>query len=98
QQKNKRSKPITLELPVHPELQKAIDATPGGNLTFLVTEFDKPFTANGFGNWFRKRCDEADLPHCAAHGLRKAAATRLADNGATEHEIMSVTGHQTSKE
>lgn len=27
-----------------------------------------------------------------------ASATRLANSGATEHEIMSITGHTTSKE
>ncbi len=43
-------------------------------------------------------CDEAGLKHCSAHGLRKAAAVRLAELGASEHEIMAVTGHRTSKE
>jgi integrase len=41
---------------------------------------------------------EAALPHCTAHGLRKAAAARLAELGAGESEIMAVTGHTTSKE
>ena len=36
--------------------------------------------------------------HCSAHGLRKAAATRLAEAGCTDHEIMSITGHRTHKE
>jgi len=67
-------------------------------MTFLVTEFGKPFTSNGFGNRFRKWCNEAGLKHCSAHGLRKAAAAKLAEGGSTEHEIMAVTGHQTSKE
>ncbi|PDT79917.1 hypothetical protein CO676_30650 [Sinorhizobium sp. BJ1] len=98
QQRNRNRKPITLEIPIHPELQSVIDASPRGDLTFLVTEFNRPFTANGFGNWFRKRCNEAGLPHCSSHGLRKAAASRLADRGATEHQIMSITGHTTSKE
>ena len=65
-----------------PELQTIVDASPRGDLTFLLTEFRKPFSANGFGNWFRKRCDEAGLTRCPAHSLRKAAATRLADLGA----------------
>jgi hypothetical protein len=52
-----------------------------GDLTFLVTKHGKPFTANGFGNWFRDRCDEARLPQCSAHGLRKAGATIAAENG-----------------
>jgi integrase len=99
QQKNRVRKPITLAVPVLPELQRIIEATPSGTLTFLVTEFGQPFTANGFGNCFRKWCDEAGLPpHCSAHGLRKAAATRLAEAGASENEIRAVTGHQTSRE
>ena len=36
--------------------------------------------------------------HCSVHGLRKAAAARLAELGCTEFEIMAITGHQTSKE
>jgi integrase len=99
QQKNRARKPIALTLPLHPELQRIIEATPSGALTFLVTEFERPFTANGFGNRFRKWCDEAAMPlECSAHGLRKAAATRLAEAGATELEIRAITGHQTSKE
>ena len=99
QQKNRVRKPITLAVPVLPELQRIIEATPSGTLTFLVTEFGQPFAANGFGNCFRKWCDEAGLPpHCSAHGLRKAAATRLAEAGASENEIRAVTGHQTSRE
>ena len=49
-------------------------------------------TVAGFGNWFRDRCNEAGLPQCSAHGLRKAAATVAAENGATAHELMSIFG------
>jgi integrase len=98
QHKNRNNKPVTLDLPIIPELHRIIEASPCGDLTFLVTEFRKPFTSNGFGNWFRKRCNEAGLTHCSAHGLRKAAASRLAELGCTEFEIMAVTGHTTSKE
>lgn len=98
QVKNRKRKPVTLSIPVRPELKAIIDATPSGNLTYLVTAFGKSFTANGFGNWFRERCDEAGLSRCSAQGLRKAAAARLAELGASESEIMAVTGHTTSKE
>ncbi|MFD1988340.1 tyrosine-type recombinase/integrase [Mesorhizobium newzealandense] len=98
QYKGRNKKPISLEIPIHPRLQLTIDNSPCGDLTFLMTEFNRGFTSNGFGNWFRKRCDEAELPQCSAHGLRKAASSRMADRGATEHQIMSMTGHQTSKE
>lgn len=97
QQKNKRNKPVHLEIPIRPELRAILDASPVGEMVYLVTEFRKPFTANGFGNWFRDRCEEAKVPG-RAHGLRKACATRLADNGASAHEIMAITGHKTMKE
>ena len=92
QQKNRRRKPISLELPILPELQQVLDASPVGDLTFLVSEYGKPFSVAGFGNWFRERCNEAALTHCSAHGLRKAAATIAAENGATAHELMSIFG------
>jgi integrase len=68
-------------------------------MTFLISELGKPFSANGFGNRFRKWCNEAGLPsECTSHGLRKAGAARLAEAGASELEIGAITGHQTSKE
>lgn len=61
-----------------------------GDMTFLVTEYGKPFTEAGFGNWFRDRCDEAGLPNCTAHGLKKAGATIAAENGATTRQLMAM--------
>jgi integrase len=61
-----------------------------GNMTFLVTEQGKPFSENGIGNWFRDRCDEAGLPMCTAHGLKKAGATIAAENGATTRQLMAM--------
>jgi integrase len=83
-----------LEIPVHPKLAETIAATPMvGVKTFLVTSFGKPFTSNGFGNWFRDRCDAAECPDVSAHGLRKATARRLAEIGCTEHQIAAILGH-----
>ena len=99
QYKNARRNPIKLEIPICTELQQIIQATtPLGKDTYLVTEFGRPFSAAGFGNRFRKWCDEAGLPHCSAHGLRKAGSARLAELGASDREIMAITGHQTAKE
>ncbi len=86
---------VPLELPIPPELQRVIDASRTGDLHFLLTEYGKPFTAAGFGGWFRDRCDAAGLPHCSAHGLRKAAATSLAEAGATPHQLMAWFGWKT---
>jgi len=98
QWKNRNRKPVRLEIPVIPELQRIIDASPTGDLTFLVTELGQPFTANGFGNKMRQWCDEAGLPQCSAHGLRKVAAVRLAELGCTTLEIASILGHMTLKQ
>jgi integrase len=87
-----------LWIPVTPQLQQIIDASPVNQMTFVITELGKPFTPLGFSNWFRKECDEAGLHHCSAHGLRKACARRLADAGCTQHEIAAITGHASLKE
>ena len=86
-----------LVIPVVPELTAAIDATPSGNLTFLVTWTGAPFTAAGFGNHFRDWCNEAGLPQCSAHGLRKAICRRLAEAGCSSLQIAAITGHKTSR-
>jgi integrase len=59
-----RSNPKQRELPILPALQVIIDATPSGHMTYLVTEFGKPFTRAGFGNKFRDWCNQAGLPDC----------------------------------
>ncbi len=87
-----------LAIPILPELQAALDATPSGHLTFLATEYGKPFAAAGFGNWFRDRCNEAGLQGFSAHGLRHTACARLANAGATGHEIAAWSGHRTLRE
>lgn len=98
QQKNKSRKPVYLEIPIQRALQEIIDATELGNTTFLVNARGREFSVASFGNWFRNRCDEAGLMHCSAHGLRKAAARRLAENDRSSHQIMAITGHRTLKE
>ena len=87
-----------LGIPIAPALAEAIKGMPRDRDTFLVTAQGQPFTSAGIGNWFRKRCDEAGLHHCSMHGLRKAAARRLAEAGCTDRQIMSITGHKTAQE
>lgn len=87
-----------LMVPLHPELTLALASVPRTNLTFLMTEKGAPFTPAGFGNWFREQCNLAKLPHCSAHGLRKAAATRLANAGCSSDQIKAITGHRSLAE
>jgi len=82
-----------LVIPVHPTLAAIIAAAPRNHLTFVTTRLGGPFERSAFSRWFRHQCDDAGLPHCSAHGLRKAAARRLAEAGCTAHEIGAITGH-----
>jgi integrase len=84
-------------IPVHEALVPIL-AEASANLTFLLTDQGKPYTAAGFGNWFRDQCRAAGLHGCSAHGLRKAAARRLAEAGCSTHEIAAITGHASLKE
>jgi integrase len=96
--KNRNRSPVTIDIPVLPESQAVLDASPLGDLTFLVNDLGQPFTAAGFGNKMRDWCDKARLPECSAHGVRKAAACLLAENGRSENELMAIFGWKTSKE
>jgi hypothetical protein len=74
-----------VEVPVIilPILQTTLDAGPCGDLTFIVGENGRPLTKESFGKQFKAACKAAGVPG-SAHGVRKRAATRMADNGATE--------------
>lgn len=97
-EKTKGTSNVVVTLPVYPPLAESIAATcHPGDMTLVVTAFGRPFTPAGFGNWFRERCDEAGVPG-SAHGLRKAAATRAAEAGATTTELMAMFGWTTAKE
>lgn len=89
----------TVAVPIVPELRAALDALPRDRLTFLATATGAPFSPAGLGNWFREAVRGAGRPdELSLHGLRKAAARRLAEAGCTTHEIAAVTGHKTLSE
>jgi integrase len=89
-----------LEIPLHANLRAVMEVTPSEHLTFLTTKTGKPYAPNDLSDEFRGWCDAAGLPpECSLHGLRKAAARRLAEAGCSAHEIAAITpGHKTLKE
>lgn len=88
-----------VDIPLLPELQAELVFVPAGQLPFLVTDEGVPFTAAGFGNWFREMRDDAGVPlGYGAHGLRKAGAIRGAEAGWSSQEIMAWGGWTTLKE
>lgn len=90
---------VALDIPVHRELRTALEAWPRRHIMVLTTNYNEPFTVAGYGNWMADAIAEAGLPdRCVLHGLRKAAARRLADAGCSTHEIKSITGHKSLQE
>lgn len=82
-------------VPMLATTKAALDALPAAPLRHLVvTTFGKPFTVNGLGNKMRQWCDDAGLPHCSMHGIRKATSRQLAERGSTDAEGQAVTGHK----
>jgi integrase len=78
-------------IPVLDILQKTLDAGPTGDLAFISTSTGKAMTKESLGNAFRFACRAAGIRK-SAHGLRKAAATRAANNGATERQLEAIFG------
>lgn len=89
-----------LSIPVHPALAEAIAAHGKNHLAFLVTERGEPFASStAFYNWFTWAAQQAGIAKgLSPHGLRKAAARRLAEADCTPHQIMSITGHRSLAE
>jgi integrase len=81
-----------IDIPAPIDLLRVIDKTKTGDLVFISHgRSGKPMTKEGLGNWFRRAAVEAGVSgNC--HGLRKAAATRLAEAGATIHELNAIFG------
>jgi integrase len=91
---------IRLELvPVHPELLTILDAWSSREGPILPTAFGQAFSAKGMSNFMAERIGQAGLPErCVTHGLRKAAARRLAEAGCSANEIAAITGHVSLEE
>lgn len=79
-------------IPLLPDLQKIIDASPRGDLALIAGQDGRPMTKESFGNWFGDACRAAGLRGKSAHGLRKYAATYAAERGATEAELDAIFG------
>lgn len=76
---------------IYRPLAETLEAGPTGDLAFIVGADRKPLTKETFGNYFREACVAAGLDK-SAHGLRKLAATRAAENGATVAELEAMFG------
>jgi enterobacteria phage integrase len=88
-----------LVIPIHRNLQRELDLAKRRHLVILATEWGKPFSVKGFGQFISAAILAADLPtKCKAHGLWKAAARRLAEAGCSAKQIQAITGHKSLEE
>ncbi len=89
---------VRCELAITPEMMADLPDN-GPELTFLLSENDKPFCSDKslsqrIVKWFH----QAGIESVSAHGVRKWLATKMAENGATEMELMAQFGWRDAKE
>jgi integrase len=82
---------VAVDLPILPVLQRTLDAGPVGDLTFICGARGNALTKESFGNEFRDACRKAGV-NKSAHGLRKVAAMRCAETGASIPEMNAIFG------
>ncbi len=83
-----------VELPMAPPLRASIAAAAQIGDAYILNAHGTPFRSpDAYRNWFRKRCDDAGLHRRSTHGIRKALAELLAQDGCSEHQIMAVLSH-----
>lgn len=83
-------------VPVAPQLVAAIIAMPpvaADAPAYLLSRNGTPYTAASFGNAMRRWCNQADLPQCTSHGLRKAIMRRMAELEMPNKTMKSVSLH-----
>ncbi|MET4201319.1 tyrosine-type recombinase/integrase [Bradyrhizobium sp. LA6.12] len=98
-QKGRTTNGHFINVPVHGDLAKAIAAMKvTGATSFLVTSEGNVYTAKYLGQHIREWCNDAELPECTSHGLRKLCLVRLAEAGCSPFEIMSISGHKNLRE
>jgi hypothetical protein len=91
-QKTARKTGAVVEIEMEPELARALAAGPVGKTTWICGEKGQPIGKAYAGAWFRKLCDEAGLPQCSAHGVRKGEAVADAHTGGTVDELKAKYG------
>lgn len=91
--KGRGKTPKLHHLPILPVLRASIDATPTGLKTYLVNSRGEPFMAPTFSLFLRTACRAAGIKAgLSSHGIRKLAAERCAENGATTQQLMAMFG------
>ena len=90
----RKSKPGSeMVILVHAKLKAHLDALPRTTLLICTSPRGKAWDHRNFTREIRENLDKIGLRGVSFHGLRHMTASALADAGASEREIMAVTGH-----
>jgi len=81
-----------ITIPVLPELAEILAAGPLGELSIIASKKGQPIRKESLGTLFKAACKAAGITNKSAHGIRKAAATRAANNGATVATLEAIFG------
>ena len=87
---------VELYIPILPRLSEALAAGPLGEMSFFSSQYGRPMTKESFGNAFKRWCRAAGIKSKSAHGIRKLAATIVAENGGSEQELQALFGWTTN--
>ena len=79
-------------IPVLPELAEILAAGPLGELSIIACKKGSRSARKSSGTLFKNACIAAGIHGKSAHGIRKAAATRAANNGATVATLEAIFG------
>lgn len=91
---SKTRKPLVIT--VHPVLKATLDALPMTEGTIITRPNGEPYTsASQLSNRWSSAMRRHGILGCTIHGLRTTGATALAEAGASDQQLMSVTGHKT---
>lgn len=82
-------------------LSKCLDARTERHMTFLATIHGTSRSEKAASNWFSDAARKAGLKgdqRRTAHGLRDTCCARMAEAGATAHQLMTWSGHESLEE
>lgn len=87
-----------IDIPIAPALRTSLALVAADQVLFLLDGNGKPFTASTFSHFMTASTKAAGIDGVTPHGLRKAACRRLAEEGCSASEIMSISGHKSLRE
>lgn len=86
------------QIPLSKHVLRALAAVGETNGYLITWSHGKGYSKKSLSQTFSEWCNQAGLPHCSAHGLRKAITRRMAESGLTNAEMKSITQHTADAE